>query len=120
MQLSNWNNCLAELETALKMGGPFSGSPIADIAVDARSTVGMKVETGEVERYVKSLGLARLMRTPVLYMLQLLYSLIRRKKTVPNRESKDILNINTDRTNHVDCTKPVQCECFGPQRYSRV
>lgn len=31
MQLSNWNNCLAELETALKMGGPFSGSPIADM-----------------------------------------------------------------------------------------
>jgi hypothetical protein len=48
-------------------------------------------------------------------MLQLLYSLIRRKKTVPDRESKDILNINTDRTNHVDCTKPVQYECFGPQ-----
>ena len=30
MQLSNWNNCLAELETTLKMGGP-SGSLIADM-----------------------------------------------------------------------------------------
>lgn len=31
MQLSSWNNCLAELDTALNMGGPFSASTIADM-----------------------------------------------------------------------------------------
>jgi len=53
MQLSSWNNCLAELETALKIGGPSSASPTADIVTGMNNYVGI---VGRRE-CVKSLGL---------------------------------------------------------------
>jgi hypothetical protein len=53
MQFSNWNSCLAELDTALKIGGPFSGSTMADILFVG----GYCFVTKNVVWQVESLGL---------------------------------------------------------------